>query len=164
MGKKKTNNDVNPQHMQTFQRLNFLYQAAALMTLTSVPSNESNSTKTKSSSISEDRTINDGRTSLAPVGRYYNANMKKIAKHLVLRLDPAIKRSVCKRCHTSLIPSKSSNICFKADERPATIVTCKTCGTERRFLARPAHRLFSEKSENILQFVGHIHPAIGSDL
>lgn len=68
MGKKKGNNGPNQEHLQIYQRMNFLYQASHLMT-TLVPP--------------ETATAQHG--SLAPLGRYYNHTMKRISKRLLLR-------------------------------------------------------------------------------
>lgn len=68
MGKKKGNNGPSQEHLQIYQRMNFLYQASNLMTTLVQP---------------ESPTAKHG--SLAPLGRYYNNTMKRISKRLLLR-------------------------------------------------------------------------------
>ncbi|ORX45261.1 hypothetical protein DM01DRAFT_360705 [Hesseltinella vesiculosa] len=52
---------------------------------------------------------------LHPLARYYNTNMKKIGRRLVIRVDPHIKRSICKRCDTPLLPVATSTTRSKED-------------------------------------------------
>jgi len=40
----------------------------------------------------------------SPLSRFYLSHARSIAKKSVLRLDPAIKRTVCKRCDALLVP------------------------------------------------------------
>ena len=74
--KKATNQGPTQQHLQAYQRMNFLHQASILMSSTIMPTNDNNKNGSKHSSELK---------SLAPLGRYYNNNMKKIARKLVLR-------------------------------------------------------------------------------
>ncbi|CDH55726.1 predicted protein [Lichtheimia corymbifera JMRC:FSU:9682] len=130
MGKKKGNNGPSQEHLQIYQRMNFLYQASNLMTTLVQP---------------ESPTAKHG--SLAPLGRYYNNTMKRISKRLLLRSDPSIKRTICKRCDTTLIPALTSTVRMKDH---ASIIHCKTCGTEKKLLAGP-QVLFSQRPENIVE-------------
>ncbi|KAI8150224.1 RNAse P Rpr2/Rpp21/SNM1 subunit domain-containing protein [Fennellomyces sp. T-0311] len=133
MGKKKSGNQGSArQFLQTYQRMNFLHQAAILMSSTQIPSRD-------------ESTENE---TLAALGRYYNNNMKRIGKKLVLRSDPHVKRSICKRCDTALIPVLTANVRIRAGQT-ATVTTCKTCGTQKRLLANPQHELFNDKPEHV---------------
>ncbi|XP_030631886.1 ribonuclease P protein subunit p21 isoform X2 [Chanos chanos] len=68
----------NIKDKEAFQRLNFLYQAAHCV-LAQNPEN-------------------------VELSRFYCSTQKTIAKRLVLRQDPSVKRTVCKRCCTLLVP------------------------------------------------------------
>ncbi|KAI9497094.1 RNAse P Rpr2/Rpp21/SNM1 subunit domain-containing protein [Zychaea mexicana] len=141
MGKKKAaNQGPTQQHLQAYQRMNFLHQASILMstTFTTLPNKNSKSTEKQHQ-----------QQSLAPLGRYYNNNMKKIGRKLVLRSDPSVKRAICKRCDTALIPALTASVRTRGTPT-AVVTTCKTCGTQKRLVANPKHQLFNDKTENIL--------------
>ncbi|KAG2219139.1 hypothetical protein INT45_000511 [Circinella minor] len=138
--KKATNQGPTQQHLQAYQRMNFLHQASILMSTTIVPTIDNNMNNNKKSSELK---------SLAPLGRYYNNNMKKIGRKLVLRSDPSVKRTICKRCDTALIPALTATVRIKGTPT-ATVTTCKICGTQKRLVANPKYQLFNEKSENIV--------------
>ncbi|CAG8716517.1 8589_t:CDS:2 [Dentiscutata erythropus] len=124
MGKKNEPGQVI--HRELYQRMNFLYQAATLMT---------KSTNTKKS--------------LIPLSRFYISTMKSIGTKQVLRIDPSIKRTLCKKCESVLIPGVTSRIRIKPKPEPQLQVLCTQCGTTRGYPARKGYQLFSEKSENI---------------
>ncbi|KAI9249126.1 RNAse P Rpr2/Rpp21/SNM1 subunit domain-containing protein [Phascolomyces articulosus] len=136
MGKKKAaNQGPNQQHLQAYQRMNFLYQASILMSTTLISSN--------------DKESSGKPQSLVPLGRYYNSNMKKIARKLVLRSDPSVKRVICKRCDTALLPVLTASVRTRG-KPTATVSTCKMCGTQKRFVANPKYQLFNDNPENII--------------
>ncbi|PKC60239.1 Rpr2-domain-containing protein [Rhizophagus irregularis] len=85
MGKKKEKNSEPRliQHREIYQRMNFLYQAATLM------------------------------TTITSLGRFYINTMKTIGTKQVLRIDPSIKRTICKRCETILLPGVTSKVRIK---------------------------------------------------
>jgi ribonuclease P protein subunit RPR2 len=115
--------------------MNFLYQAATLMTTITanmpqqLPSNSTTSTFQHSSSFSakeqevlqqeqskltSSNTTNLNNTkNLAPLGRFYINTMKTIGTKQVLRVDPSIKRTLCKRCETILLPGVTSRVRVK---------------------------------------------------
>ncbi|RIB24048.1 RNAse P Rpr2/Rpp21/SNM1 subunit domain-containing protein [Gigaspora rosea] len=133
MGKKTEPGQVL--HRELYQRMNFLYQAATLMTTitTSAPTNTSTNTK----------------KSLIPLSRFYISTMKSIGTKQVLRIDPSIKRTLCKRCDSVLLPGVTSQIRIKSKPEPQLQMMCTQCGTARGYPIRKGYQLFSEKSENI---------------
>ncbi|XP_065899312.1 ribonuclease P protein subunit p21-like [Dysidea avara] len=133
MGKKKggkNKQSVIP-HKEAMLRMNFLYQAA----YTAVDSAESFSTS-----------------------RYYINTMKTIAKKLVLRIDPSMKRTVCKRCNTLLIPGKTSSSRLRSRREKHVVVKCWTCGMVKRYKTAPGYALWCDRSENIIQKTDTIDP------
>ncbi|CAI9720891.1 P subunit p21-like [Octopus vulgaris] len=101
---------------ESFQRINFLYQAAYL-TLT----------------------VNPQNTGLV---RFYINTLKTIAQRQVLRLDPHLKRTICKRCFSLLVPGLTATIRSRRRREKHTVVTCLECGLVKRFLWRPDHQLW----------------------
>ena len=136
MGKKKEKNSGPRliQHREIYQRMNFLYQAATLMTTITANIPQSPQTTSKSQSpplhsVSEqEQTLlqqqqeqfkltrnhtKTNTTNLVPLGRFYVNTMKTIGTKQVLRIDPSIKRTICKRCETILLPGVTSRIRIK---------------------------------------------------
>ncbi|KAL5018537.1 hypothetical protein ScPMuIL_004259 [Solemya velum] len=106
---------------ETFQRLNFLYQAAHLC-LTSTPSD-----------------LN--------LCRLYVHDLKSIAKKSVLRVHFAIKRTICKKCDMLLVPGITAIVRNRSKREKHTVVTCLDCGQVKRFLWRKGHKLWMENPE-----------------
>ena len=100
MGKKKQKNSEPRliQHREIYQRMNFLYQAATLMTTITTDTQPQTPSNSKN---------------LASLGRFYVNTMKTIGTKQVLRIDPSIKRTICKRCDTILLPGVTSRIRIK---------------------------------------------------
>ncbi|KAI9356208.1 RNAse P Rpr2/Rpp21/SNM1 subunit domain-containing protein [Zopfochytrium polystomum] len=85
---------------------------------------------------------------LAGIGRYYAGAMKKVSAKMVLRIDPHVKRSLCKRCDTVLIPGVTSRI--RTADKPELLVKieCLACLSSKHLPCRPGHTLYTEKEEN----------------
>jgi len=67
------------------------------------------------------------------MGRFYTSTMRRIAARLVVRQDPAVKRTYCKRCSSVLLAGASAKVRVHGRRLH---VTCTTCGlVQRRFLA-----------------------------
>jgi ribonuclease P protein subunit RPR2 len=109
MGKKgKTKGDPSSGHSSDmFKRMNFLYQASHWMLLSS------------------------GNPNLS---RFYNHNLQRLSTRNVIRMTPNVKRKICKRCHTLLIPSISATIRVKPRRENHLVITCDYCGCFRRFI------------------------------
>ncbi|GBB88790.1 hypothetical protein RclHR1_01540013 [Rhizophagus clarus] len=162
--------------------MNFLYQAATLMTTIAANmtqpspilpststvsttsttstseqpsqsnpfSNQEQELQQRQSKIIKNDTTNLGNTkNLASLGRFYINTMKTIGTKQVLRIDPSIKRTICKRCETILLPGVTSKVRIKSRPEPHLHVTCTECNTSKNYSARKGYQLFSEKSENI---------------
>ncbi|XP_030060019.1 ribonuclease P protein subunit p21 isoform X2 [Microcaecilia unicolor] len=69
---------------EAFQRLSFLYQAAHCV-LAQNPEN-------------------------VELARFYCHTQKTISKRLVLRQDPSVKRTICKRCYSLLLPGITATV------------------------------------------------------
>lgn len=110
--------DKSIPYKEVFQRINFLYQAAYL-TLT----------------------LNQNNIGLV---RFYISTLKAIAKRQVLRLDPHLRRTLCKRCYSLLVPGVSATVRCQKNREKHTVVTCLDCGLVKRFLWRPNHQLWQD--------------------
>uniref|UniRef100_A0A8C6QEH7 Ribonuclease P 21 subunit n=1 Tax=Nannospalax galili TaxID=1026970 RepID=A0A8C6QEH7_NANGA len=109
---------------EAFQRLSFLYQAAHCV-LAQDPENQA-------------------------LARFYCHTEKTIAKRLVLRRDPSVKRTLCRGCSSLLIPGLT---CTQRQRRECrkgqrwTVQTCLTCQRSQRFLNDPKHQLWGDRPE-----------------
>ncbi|KAF5909791.1 ribonuclease P protein subunit p21-like, partial [Clarias magur] len=117
----------NIKDKEAFQRLNFLYQAAHCV-LAQNPEN----------------------TELA---RFYCFTQKTIAKRLVLRQDPSVKRTMCKKCCALLIPGVTATFRQRKGFRKqrATVIRCLSCGQTKKFLNNPKHQLWVDQPEAQLE-------------
>ncbi|KAI9786430.1 MAG: hypothetical protein M1839_006890 [Geoglossum umbratile] len=75
-----------------------------------------------------------------PLSRRLLSNLRAISHKGQIRLSPHIKRSVCKRCETLLIPGSTSTHRVDNQSRggkkpwaDVLVVRCIACGTEKRF-------------------------------
>ncbi|KAK1327563.1 hypothetical protein QTO34_013065 [Cnephaeus nilssonii] len=107
---------------EAFQRLSFLYQAAHCV-LAQDPENQA-------------------------LARFYCHTERTVARRLVLRRDPSVKRTLCRGCSSLLIPGLT---CTQRQRRCKgqrwTVQTCLTCQRSQRFLNDPAHVLWGDLPE-----------------
>ncbi|KAG8521074.1 Ribonuclease P protein subunit p21 [Galemys pyrenaicus] len=107
---------------EAFQRLSFLYQAAHCV-LAQDPENQA-------------------------LARFYCHTERTIAKRLVLRRDPSVKRTLCCGCSSLLVPGLT---CTQRQRRSRgqrwTVQTCLTCQRSQRFLNDPGHVLWGDRPE-----------------
>lgn len=106
-----------------YQRLNFLYQAAHCV-LAQNPDN-------------------------IELARFYCFTQKTIARRLVLRQDPSVKRTLCKKCCCLLIPGVTATTRQKRKKCKTrfTVTTCLSCGERKTFLNNPDYMLWSDRPE-----------------
>ncbi|MEE6470079.1 hypothetical protein FKM82_008852 [Ascaphus truei] len=75
-----------------------------------------------------------------------------IGKRLVLRQDPSVKRTICKRCSSLLVPGITSTVRQKKHYgQRQTVVRCLSCGLTKRFLSNPNYKLWCEQPEALLE-------------
>lgn len=74
------------------------------------------------------------------LSRFYLQNLRAIAKKSVMRLDPSIKRTICKRCDSLLVPGVSSTHRIENPSKggkkswaDVLVVECNACGAVKRF-------------------------------
>ncbi|KAK9468340.1 RNAse P Rpr2/Rpp21/SNM1 subunit domain-containing protein [Lipomyces arxii] len=122
-----------------YLRISFLYQAAQLMANTSRTSAELTSAPT------------------APLSRFYASQMRSVARKNVIRLDPSIKRTVCKRCDSVLIPGSTCAVAIENESRDkvahADVLThtCMVCGGQKRYPVGMDrnYEVFTERGDNV---------------
>ncbi|KAG5850339.1 ribonuclease P protein subunit p21 [Anguilla rostrata] len=117
----------NIKDKEAFQRLNFLYQAAHCV-LAQNPEN-------------------------VELARFYCFTQKTISKRLVLRQDPSVKRTLCKKCYSVLVPGITATVRQRRSRNRecTTLVRCVSCGQTKRFRNDPHHRLWVDQPEAQLE-------------
>nr|XP_015216530.1 PREDICTED: ribonuclease P protein subunit p21 isoform X1 [Lepisosteus oculatus]XP_015216531.1 PREDICTED: ribonuclease P protein subunit p21 isoform X1 [Lepisosteus oculatus]XP_015216532.1 PREDICTED: ribonuclease P protein subunit p21 isoform X1 [Lepisosteus oculatus]XP_015216533.1 PREDICTED: ribonuclease P protein subunit p21 isoform X1 [Lepisosteus oculatus] len=117
----------NIKDKEAFQRLNFLYQAAHCV-LAQNPEN-------------------------VELARFYCFTQKTISKRLVLRQDPSVKRTLCKKCCSLLVPGVTATVRQRRCSRRQrmTMVRCLSCGQTKRFPNNPGYQLWVDRPEAQLE-------------
>ena len=88
---------------ESYERINFLYQAA-MQVVTSQPHN-------------------------VELTRYYMKCLRDIKEKKVLRLSREMKRTICDRCNMLLVPGITASV---TSANGLEIMTCLTCNTKKR--------------------------------
>uniref|UniRef100_A0A1Q3F4W0 Putative ribonuclease p protein component 4-like isoform x1 n=1 Tax=Culex tarsalis TaxID=7177 RepID=A0A1Q3F4W0_CULTA len=97
----------------SYERMNFLYQASVLMA---------------------DR--------VPALSGSYGKLMKSIGKKAVLRVEPAIKRTLCTRCGVALSSSSTASYSdFRHKKLSYVEVRCKLCEFSKRYYDNKKHRI-----------------------
>ncbi|KXN85850.1 Ribonuclease P protein subunit p21 [Leucoagaricus sp. SymC.cos] len=135
MGKKQNKNDptggsVKPPTVNSvpnrdiMQRMNFLWQASIYL----------ESLGCTQGQVSE---RDGGRVNGRDLAKVYVQTMKSVGKKTTTKMDPGVKRTLCKGCSNVLVPGVSARVRV----RPSTqfghwmVYTCLECSTARRIPA-----------------------------
>ncbi|XP_015253061.1 PREDICTED: ribonuclease P protein subunit p21-like [Cyprinodon variegatus] len=123
---------------EAYQRLNYLYQAAHCV-LTQNPEN-------------------------LELARFYCFTQKTIARRLVLRQDPSVKRTLCKKCCSLLIPGVTATTRQRRKHRKTrfTVVKCLSCGQTKTLLNNPDHSLWVDRPEAQLEQQKQADPTLSA--
>ncbi|XP_005815655.1 ribonuclease P protein subunit p21-like [Xiphophorus maculatus] len=118
---------VHLKDREAYERLNYLYQAAHCV-LSQNPNN-------------------------VELARFYCFTQKTIARRLVLRQDPSVKRTVCKKCWSLLIPGVTATTRQRRKNKKNrfTVVRCLGCGQTKNLLNNPDHCLWADRPEAQLE-------------
>ncbi|XP_046992021.1 ribonuclease P protein subunit p21 isoform X2 [Schistocerca americana] len=111
------------QEEEAFQRMNFLYQAAASLLL-KYPNH-------------------------FDIATHYGAIMRSISKKSVLRMDISLKRSICKGCSIQLIPGVTAKVRIKNRPSPCVLWTCTICNTSKRYHNKKGYLTWTGRPESV---------------
>ncbi|EJF57641.1 Rpr2-domain-containing protein [Dichomitus squalens LYAD-421 SS1] len=138
-----TNRDI-------IQRINFLYQASTYLSTISQPPdgtvqlqrNDSTHGKRKKNTIRHPK-------STAELSRCYVGSMRIVGQKAIVRMDPSLKRTLCKQCDTVLLPGATASVRVKPSGSHGQVVTytCLSCSTSRRIPAPPVLDLDASTAE-----------------
>ncbi|XP_037522723.1 ribonuclease P protein subunit p21 [Rhipicephalus sanguineus] len=106
-----------------FHRMNFLYQVA--------------------------NKVLEQDPSAGKVASFYGHVLHMISRRVQAKLDPSIKRSLCKKCSVLLFPGVTCTERLRASpgRGQRLVVTCLHCGTIKRFPTRRGYELWYDKAE-----------------
>ncbi|KAG4068276.1 hypothetical protein HA402_007796 [Bradysia odoriphaga] len=107
---------------ETFERMNFLYQAGTLMA---------------------------GQN--AALSCYYGQLCKSIAKKAVLRMEPNLHRTICKRCGNILKPSTTAELSICDKDPNMCLIACNVCGSIRRFSINSKYNLWFDDPKSVAE-------------
>ncbi|KAK0503705.1 RNAse P Rpr2/Rpp21/SNM1 subunit domain-containing protein, partial [Armillaria luteobubalina] len=120
--KDETPNANSVPNKDIIQRLNFLYQASVYL-----------------NSVTSQSPSRRRRVSTSDLSRSYVSSMKVVGQKTVVKMDPSIKRTICKGCNTILVPGSTVTIRVNksASRGHVMVYTCTHCQTTRRIPAAP---------------------------
>ncbi|RDB16638.1 Ribonuclease P protein subunit rpr2 [Hypsizygus marmoreus] len=142
-GKDEAPNPNSVTNRDIIQRLNFLYQASVyLSTVSSQACPPSASTITtrpgRPERVSKKRRIVRNVTT-SDLAKSYISSMKIVGQKTTVKIDPAVKRTLCKGCNMTLIPGTTASVRVKqlSSHGHVMVYTCNDCKTSRRIPAPP---------------------------
>ncbi|OSS50034.1 hypothetical protein B5807_05127 [Epicoccum nigrum] len=124
-------------------RTSFLYQAATYLTLqSSVNVNVNVNVKEAESSgaVPLDSDSKAGRVHQpSPLALQLGSDLHTVSRKAQLRLSIDLKRSMCKSCHTILVPGQTAAQTIENESKGGSkpwadvlVVSCNVCGSKRR--------------------------------
>jgi len=133
------------------QRLNFLYQASVYLNSVS-PRQPSTSNDIPKMEVVRDgekhkkkKKLRSNVISTTDLSRSYIKSMKIVGQKTTVKMDPSVKRTLCKGCNIVLMSGSTATIRVKSSPSHghAVTYTCTSCNTSRRIPAPPT--LFPEQ-------------------
>lgn len=83
----------------------------------------------------------------------YNSILKGLSQKSLLKIDPEIKRNICKGCNTMLIPGKTVTCRLVKKSKGLIKWTCIFCNTSKTFKKNKNQCIWSENSEFLLETI-----------
>nr|XP_019552961.2 ribonuclease P protein subunit p21-like [Aedes albopictus] len=106
----------------TYERMNFLYQASVLMA-----------------------------DSVPVLSGSYGKLMKSIGKKATLRIEPAIKRTLCARCGVALMPAKTAEYREHSQGNLNFVeVACNVCDYRKRYRNWKGHKIHLDDPKSVV--------------
>ncbi|OSX66023.1 hypothetical protein POSPLADRAFT_1133002 [Postia placenta MAD-698-R-SB12] len=127
------------------QRLNFLYQASTyLNSIAPHPTDEPITNYMGEPLTCKERKTEMRRQQRHPattsdLSRSYVKSMKIIGQKATVRMDPSVKRTICKKCNTVMVSGTTADVRIRTSPVHGHVVCyiCKSCSTSRRIPAPP---------------------------
>lgn len=165
MGKFKVSKPTSVPNKHLHSRISYLYQAATYLSSVQQtgrqkvdPAKELSSTGQSSTHIApqahagldcaaavkssqfQDASIDTNRTGNIPFSRLLLSHLRDVSLKGQVRLSPEMKRTICRRCYSLLVPGQSSTTRIenpsRGEKKPwadMLVIRCNACGAEKRF-------------------------------
>jgi ribonuclease P protein subunit RPR2 len=119
-------------------RTTFLYQAATYLTLQTT--SDDTATGTKSGTNAPTRARSQRLPNHSPLALQLGSDLQQVSRKAQLRLSVELKRTLCKRCNTVLVPGLTANQTIENASSKAKkpwadvlVLTCRKCDGRKRF-------------------------------
>ena len=89
------------------------------------------------------------------LARFYIDLMKSVSTKVVMRLQPDIKRTICKKCNALLVPGVTATVRIRGRRQKHVVVKCMDCGRVKRFNANDSHVLWVDRPEGVVEKTQH---------
>ncbi|KAJ7045851.1 RNAse P Rpr2/Rpp21/SNM1 subunit domain-containing protein [Mycena alexandri] len=136
MAKKDKNKDEPPSaanivNKDIMQRLNFMYQASVYLSGV-LPVPEPPKTVQKRAKKARKMNVHD-------LSKAYINSMKTVASKTMVKMDPAVKRTLCNGCNIVLVPGSTATVRVKSSKTHGHVMhyRCTSCKSTRRIPAPP---------------------------
>lgn len=149
MGKQKTTTGANVPHRALCSRISYLYQAAAYLAAQAQPATPVSQDEAVDFQTTEPKPTIKGtsNTTTAPDLQHAHAlprkmisDLRDVSLKMQIRLSPAMKHTMCKRCDTFLVDGTTCTTEVenksKGGNKPwadMLVKRCGNCGCERRY-------------------------------
>ncbi|KAJ7282960.1 RNAse P Rpr2/Rpp21/SNM1 subunit domain-containing protein [Mycena rebaudengoi] len=115
------------------QRLNFMYQASVYLSgvLPAPPAD--------AAPVPQKRKKKARRMTIHDLSKSYVSSMKVVTNKTMVKMDPAVKRTLCNGCNLVLIPGSTASVRVKTSTAHGhlMIYRCSSCNSTRRIPAPP---------------------------
>ncbi|KAL0105591.1 hypothetical protein PUN28_015823 [Cardiocondyla obscurior] len=82
---------------------------------------------------------------------YFGNNMVACAKKAVIRMEPNLKRTICKSCQSPLIPGETARVRLVSKPIKGIKWTCLTCMNTKRYPTKKGCKLWLDQSESLVE-------------
>lgn len=110
---------------EAFHRMNYLYQAAKL--------------------CHQMDSVDSLKLSL-----HYGSHIKSVGHKAQCKMDPQLKRTLCKGCNAILIPGETVIVRLSKKPDPVLFAVCLLCGTYKVFRTRNDYMIWAERIQSVL--------------
>jgi ribonuclease P protein subunit RPR2 len=118
-------------------RTTFLYQAATYLTLETTPGESGTYSGTDELNA---QVLSRQFPNHSPLALQLGSDLQQVSRKAQLRLSVDLKRTMCKRCNTILVPGRTATQVIenasKGSKKPwadVLVLECKLCGGKKRF-------------------------------
>ncbi|CAG9805581.1 unnamed protein product [Chironomus riparius] len=109
----------NLHNKEVFQRINYLHQASKII-------------------ASKNKTLSC----------YYGSLLKDLRNKAVIKIDPSIKRDLCKRCSISF----NQETCKLVSYSDSLVeIECGNCGYRKKYPVNDTHKLWIENEQSVIE-------------